>query len=353
VPSTDHNLGHTLQHFWDSKPVLVTGGASFIGSHLVERLVSLGAIVRVVDDFSSGRLENLSTVSDQIEIVEGDLKSNAVAAKAVTGQNTVFHLAASHGGRGYIETHPADCATNLALDTIVFEASNQAGVERVCFASSACVYPKNIQQHKTLLQEDMVSLDVPGGAFSDAEYGWAKLMGEMTLKAFHRQHGLKCSSVRYFTAYGPRCNESHAIIAFIAKALSCQSPFNIWGDGKQTRNFTYVDDIVEATLLAAENIEDGTAVNAGTSNFNSIEDVARLVCKMMDYLPEQGFSFSNDKPTGPLHRAADTSRAELLMGWKPSYGLEQGVVKTIDWYTRHVNAKTLAGGELEKRLMDR
>ena len=118
----------------------------------------------------------------------------------IKGSDTIFHLAASHGGRGYIESHPADCATNLALDSIVFEEATKLGVERICFSSSACVYPTDIQNEKVLLNEDMVSLKTKGGAYSDAEYGWAKLMGEMSLKAFCRQYGIKASSVRYFTA---------------------------------------------------------------------------------------------------------------------------------------------------------
>jgi len=342
-----------MSGFWNNRPTLVTGGASFIGSHLVERLVELGANVRVIDDFSSGRLENLSHVSDKVDIMEGNLKSAKVAQVAVADQNTVFHLAASHGGRGYIETHPADCATNLIIDTTVFEAANQANVERVCFASSACVYPTNIQNKKVLLQEDMVSFTIPGGAFSDAEYGWAKLMGEMSLKAFHRQYGLKCSSVRYFTAYGPRCNESHAVIAFIAKAILSQSPFNIWGDGQQTRNFTYVDDIVDATLLAAQKIENGTAINAGTSDFNSIYDVAQLVCNMIGHIPEKGFSFSQSKPTGPFHRAADVSRGKILLGWQPKISLEEGLKKTIAWYLKNMGDQTFHQEDLERRLMVR
>ena len=186
--------------FLEKRTVLFTGGASFIGSHLCERLIELGSKVIVADDFSSGKWENLSSIVDQIEIFEGDLKDKNFARKVIKGSDTIFHLAASHGGRGYIESHPADCATNLALDSIVFEEATKLGVERICFSSSACVYPTDIQNEKVLLNEDMVSLKTKGGAYSDAEYGWAKLMGEMSLKAFCRQYGIKASSVRYFTA---------------------------------------------------------------------------------------------------------------------------------------------------------
>ena len=338
---------------WMQRPVLVTGGASFIGSHLCEKLIELGAKVTVADDFSSGRRENLSSIANQITIFEGDLKDKNFAGKVIKGSDTVFHLAASHGGRGYIETHPADCATNLALDTIVFEEATKLGVKRICFSSSACVYPTDIQNEKVLLNENMVSLKNKGAAFSDAEYGWAKLMGEMSLKAFCDQYGIKASSVRYFTAYGPRCNESHAIIAFIAKALVKQDPFEIWGDGRQTRNFTYVSDIVDATILAAMYIEDGSAVNAGTSEFNTVKEIAEIICHILNYQPENGYQFLRNKPVGPLHRAADTKKASQIMGWKPSYTLREGIKKTIDWYLLNTCKKDLNNSELEKRLMER
>lgn len=262
---------------WNGVKVLVTGGASFIGSHLVEELVRKGAKVRVADNLSSGKLINLKEVSSDIEFIEGNLKHWDFALRASRECEVVFHLAAEHGGRGYIATHQANCATNMALDNIVFETAVKNGVEKITFASSACVYPTNIQEDKVILKEDMVSFDKLGGAFADEEYGWAKLMGEMSLKAFHKQYGTKTSSVRIFTAYGPRENETHAVVALVAKAFIKQSPFEIWGDGEQSRNFTYVDDIVNGLILASETIEDGGAVNAGISEFISLKDRKSVV----------------------------------------------------------------------------
>src|ERR1700739_337949 len=123
--------------FWKEKKVLVTGGASFIGSHLVERLAASGANVRGADDFSSGKREHLASVTDKVEILERGLRGAAFAAKSVAGMEIVFHLAANHGGRGYIHTHPVECVTNFILDGVVFAAAYKAGVDRVCFASSA------------------------------------------------------------------------------------------------------------------------------------------------------------------------------------------------------------------------
>ena len=132
---------------WKEKNVLVTGGTSFIGSNLVNKLVNLGANIRVIDDLSSGKLENIQQhINDnKVEFIKGDLRDTQTAKNVVSGMNIVFHLAADHGGRGYVDLHQAACATNLLLDTNVFKASYNAGVEKVVFASSGCVYPNFLQ----------------------------------------------------------------------------------------------------------------------------------------------------------------------------------------------------------------
>jgi UDP-glucose 4-epimerase len=336
---------------WKDVKVLVTGGASFIGSHLVEKLVELEANVRVADNLSSGKLENLSSVSGQIDVKVGDLKDLHFAAEACAGCEVVFHLAADHGGRGYIGTHPANCVTNMALDNIVFEQAHKQGVDRITFASSACTYPTDIQEGKTLLREDMISFATRGGAFSDEEYGWAKLMGEMSLKAYCKQHGMKTSSVRIFTAYGPRENESHAIIALIARAFIQQDPYQIWGDGTQSRNFTYVDDIVRGLILASENIEDGTAVNAGIPDFISLNQAAETVFKILAWTPSE-IEYLTGKPVGVLHRAADTDFAAIRTGWAPQWSFEDGLRQTVDWYKEEHQIDALKN-KLNTLLMSR
>jgi UDP-glucose 4-epimerase len=314
--------------------VLVTGGASFIGSHLVEELVARGADVRVADDFTSGERSNLAAVEADVEILEGNLKNWDFADKASTGIDRLFHLAADHGGRGYISNYPANCATNMALDNILFETAVENGVEKITFASSACTYPTDIQQERRRLSEDMVSFEERGGAYADEAYGWAKLMGERSLQAFQEQHGIDASAVRIFTAYGPRENETHAIVALIAKAYAEQDPYQIWGDGEQTRNFTYVDDIVSALVLANEKITDATPVNAGISEYISINEVAQTIFDYLGWEPDS-INHMTDKPVGVRHRAADTSRAEELLGWEPEYSLEDGLADTIDWYVEN------------------
>jgi len=336
---------------WNNEHVLVTGGASFIGSHLVEDLVDAGATVRVADDLSSGEPENLAAVSDEIEILTGNLKNTDFADEATRNIDTLFHLAADHGGRGYISNYPANCATNMALDNIVYEAAADNGVERITFASSACAYPTDIQQNRERLREDMVSFDERGGAYADEAYGWAKLMGERSLQAFHDQYGIDASIVRIFTAYGPRENETHAIIALMAKAYAEQDPYQIWGDGEQTRNFTYVKDITRALRLAAENITDATPVNAGISRYVSINEVVDLIFEHLDTEPPE-INYMTDKPVGVRHRAADTTRAEELLGWEPQYTLEEGLRATLDWYVESRD-KEYVQSNLETLLHER
>ncbi|MGH2509715.1 MAG: NAD-dependent epimerase/dehydratase family protein, partial [Ktedonobacteraceae bacterium] len=249
---------------WDRRQVLVTGGASFIGSALVDALIERGAVVRVVDNLSSGKRENIEQhlKSGAVDFVLGDLLDPDVVGRSVTKIETVFHLAADHGGRGYVDLHQVACATNLILDGQLFRACQQAGVEKVVYASSGCVYPNYMQ---TDPREILYLTEDKAGPPYDADnmYGWAKLMAEMTLKGYYRESGMKSASCRYFTVYGERGHENHAVIAMIARAFINQTPFVVWGNGEQIRNWTYVGDIVSGTIRAAEVIEDGTAVNLG------------------------------------------------------------------------------------------
>jgi len=341
---------------WSGVKVLVTGGASFIGSHLTDALVARGARVRVADDLSSGRLENLSESLDRVEFLEGDLRDRDFTRRAVAGRDVVFHLAACHGGRGFIDTHPADCASNMVLDGIVCDEAWRARVTRVCFASSACVYPVQHQVkpeagQTVYLKEEWADPFRPGGAAADGEYGWAKLMGEMTLRAYHRQHGLESVACRLFTAYGERENETHAVIALIAKAFVRMDPYEIWGDGEQDRNFTYVGDIVEGMIRAAERIGDASAINIGTAEHVKVIDAARLIFAETGFTPA-AIKFDTSKPVGVYSRAADLTRARAALGWEPATGVQEGLRRTIRWYYATRDAREVAG-RMERLLTER
>jgi nucleoside-diphosphate-sugar epimerase len=336
---------------WNGLPVLVTGGASFIGSHLVDALVARGARVSVADDLSSGSLANVREHADagRIAFFEGDLHSQAFARDVVAGQRLVFHLAADHGGRGYLERNQAACARNLVLDGIVFEAAHRAGVEKVVFASSGCVYPNRLQtrpEEIVYLTEEMVGPPYD----ADTLYGWAKLMAELTLRAYHRDHGMKAVSCRYFTVYGPRGLENHALMAMIARAFVGRRPFEVWGTGEQIRSWSYVTDIVEGTIRAAERIDDGTAINLGTMERVRVLDAAREVLSCMDV--EAEIVTRPDMPTGPYNRVAHNGLARKLLDWEPKVEFAGGLRRTIDWYVRHRDRGKVAA-DLERLLVER
>ena len=317
--------------FWKDRRVLITGGASFIGSHLTDALVERGAKVRIVDDLSSGKLENIQQhlARGAVEFIQADLREPGVARMAMRDIEIVFHLAADHGGRGYVDLHQAGPASNLFLDGLVFWEARRAGIEKVVFASSGCVYPNFLQsnpEQEVYLTEDLVKPPYD----ADNMYGWAKLMAELTLKAYHKEYGMKATSCRYFTVYGPRGVENHAVIAMIARAFIGQNPFEVWGDGTQVRNWTYIDDIVRGTILAAEKIDDGTAVNLGTMERVRVIDAVQMVLAYTGHKAE--IVFRPDMPIGPLNRVADNSLAKKLLGWEPQVPFREGLKRTIEWY---------------------
>jgi nucleoside-diphosphate-sugar epimerase len=245
------------------------------------------------------------------------------------GIQVVFHLAADHGGRGYVDLHQAGPASNLFLDGLVFWEAVKAGVEKVVYASSGCVYPNYMQtdaKKEIYLREE----DVKPPHDADNMYGWAKLMAEMTLQSYHREHKLGAASCRYFTVYGPRGVENHAVIAMIARAFVRQDPFEVWGDGTQIRNWTYVEDIVAGTILAAEKIDDGTPVNLGTMERVRVLDAVQMVTEYAGYKPK--IKLRPDMPTGPINRVADNSLGKKLLGWEPKTPFREGLRKTMDWY---------------------
>ena len=322
---------------WNECPVLVTGGASFISSHLVDKLVELGASVTVVDNLSNGKKENLADSWDKIKFIHQDLEyiTKKEIKDIFTGNEIIFHFAANHGGRGYIDAHPADICSNFAIDHHVFEACNDTNVKKVIFSSSACVYPTELQ-NKTgsnyeLKENDSNPENLDGFLSADVEYGWAKLMSEIQMKSFNKQYGLQGCPVRFVTAYGPREDITHSIIALIYKAVEKMDPYEIWGDGNQERDFTYVEDIVSGSILAAEKISDMTPINLGTGQRHKIIDVAKMICEILNWVPS-GFNFDTSKPSGVLSRSLDNTRAKELLGWEPQFSLKEGLQKTVKWY---------------------
>jgi len=311
-----------------NKKILITG-CSFIGSHLLVKLIDEDVkSIRVVN-LTDRHLKYFKKYLKEIEFYQRDLRDLNQARESVKDINIVFHLASDHGGRGYVDLYQGKTASNLLLDGSVFYACLKQEVEKVIYTSSACVYPNFLQKDpkkEVYLREEMV------GPPYDADniYGWAKLMGGMTLKAYYKDFGLKSAVCRLFTVYGERASESHAIIASIAKAFIKQDPYEIWGDGQQIRNWTYVEDIVDSLLLAVEKIDNATAVNLGTTERIKVIEMVNLIFKYTNFYPKK-IQFLK-MPTGPLNRVADNSLAKKLLGWQPKYRFNEGLKKTIAWY---------------------
>lgn len=340
-----------MKNFYFNKEIFITGGAGFIGHHLLDKLIGLGAMVTVGDNLWSGDINNVLRVwkknklkykktswgyqaEDNHKFVLVDFTDYKNTLKVLKNHQIVFHLAARFGGRGYIDTHPADCCDNFAINQNVIKAAKEVGVDRIQFASTACVYPFDLQKKyhsKYLLKEEDAFKNQWANA--DREYGWAKLMGEITLQAFYNQYHLKSSITRYVTAYGPWENDTHAIIMLIRRALNREDPYVVWGSGKQDRDFTYVDDIVSGTLLACEKITNADVVNLGTSKRYTITEVVNLIFDILSWRPKK-IIFDKTKPEGVKTRALDIKKAKRLLDWKPKYQLKEGLKKTIDWFVK-------------------
>lgn len=337
-----------MASFYTGKKVLVTGGAGFIGSHLTAELLRQGAIVTIGDNLSTGSQSNVERVWREAGLTWKESTNGLVAdgghslvivdfqeyrdtVAALRDHEVVFHLAANIGGRGYIATHPADCCEGFSVNQNVVKAAHEVSVDRLQFASSACVYPVDKQDEygsQYLLREEDAFANGWGNA--DETYGWAKLMGEEMVRAYHQQYGLKGSVTRYVTAYGPWENDTHAVIALIRRAVEHQDPYIIWGSGDQDRDFTYVDDIVSGTLLACEKIADGRAMNLGTGKRYTMKETVALIFAELGWKPQQ-ITFDRSKPEGVKTRALDNTFAKSL-GWEPRFDLAAGLKETIAWF---------------------
>ena len=336
---------------WNQQKVLVTGGASFISSHLIDELVAKGArSIRVVDDLTSGRLANIQPRHRRRNrrVSPGGSPPARRPQRMVEGIDVVFHLAAIHGGRGFVDLHQAACAQNLAMDGMLIKAAHEAGVGqvRLRLVGLRLPQPPPERRHQELyLTEEMVGPPYD----ADNMYGWAKLMTEMTLRSYARDFGFKSASCRFFTVYGERGVENHAVIAMIARAFVRQNPFEVW-DGTQIRNWTY-GDIVSGMVLAAEKIEDGTAVNLGTEE-RSARDRRR---------PRGAALHAARRPRSipPPHadrtaqpRGEQPPGQGALLGWEPRMKFMDGLHRTIDWYFASRERETVSG-YLQEMLTER
>jgi UDP-glucose 4-epimerase len=308
-----------------SEICLVTGGAGFIGSHLVEGLTAAGRRVRVLDNFSTGLRDNLSGVRPDPEIAAGDLTDTVAVADAMRGVGVVFHLGAIASVQRGLE-EPALMHHVCASGTVnVLEAARRAGVRRVIYAASASAYG--------IPAKDIQSEDDPLSPLST--YAAAKLAGELYCQAFAASHGLETVRLRFFNIFGPRQRADSpysGVIALFIAAMSAGRPPTVFGDGLQSRDFTDVRDVVQAMMKAAEAPPEvsGKVYNVGTGRSVSVLDLVGTLNRLLGagLTPVQGPARLGDV----RHSRADISRARQNLGYEPVIPFEEGLRRTLDWY---------------------
>jgi UDP-N-acetylglucosamine/UDP-N-acetyl-alpha-D-glucosaminouronate 4-epimerase len=304
--------------------ILVTGGAGFIGSHLAEALVRKGHRVRVLDDFSSGRHENLRHLAGDVKVMEGDCADPRAAARAVKGVEVVYHEAAQPSvARSVAEplgSHRANATGTLTL----LEAARQAGVRRFLYAGSSSVYGElpGLPKRETMETRPL------------SPYGVGKLIGEHYLRIYAHLHGMETLTLRYFNVFGPRQDASSpysgVISLFITALLGGKVPV-IYGDGKQTRDFTYVDNVVDANLraLTARGLR-GQSVNVATGRRVTLLALLRGVARAAGR-PARA-KHAPARPGDIRHSVADFAQARKLLGYRVVCGFEEGLARTVEWY---------------------
>ena len=320
---------------WDGGPVLVTGGAGFIGANLVRRLLMLGARVRVADNLGRLGARNLEGVTGEIELVRADLRDASACLAACEGIEAVFHLASNVGNIDHYRDRPGDVLlTNTLIDAHMLDAARQTGVRRYLYASSTHVYPRQLQERRdapALREEQALPADPP------VSYGWAKLVGEQALAGLAEQGAIRGAVLRMMNPYGPYQDidpeRASAIPAFIRRAIEMpeDAPLSLRTTGEETRSFCYIDDTIEAMLLAVERIEGQTFVgplNVGSEEPVAILDLAREAVAVTGRQIEIEPGLSRALIAG---QAIDCTRAREELGWRPRVSLREGLERTHAW----------------------
>ena len=305
-----------------SRVTLVTGGAGFIGSNLVRALLEGGDTVRVLDNFATGNRRNLAEIADDLEIVEGDLRSYERVHTAVRGADLVFHLGALGSVPRSVQDPLTTTAVNVEGTLNVLLAARDEGVGRVVAASSSSVYGD-------------------GGAFPRVEtqapnpispYAVAKLAAERFCVSFFRVYGLETVALRYFNVFGPRQDPSSqyaAVVPLFIRAIEEGRPVTIYGDGEQSRDFTYVANVVDANLLAADaEGAAGTVLNIATGGFETVNVLADTVGTLLGRPVER--AYEPQRPGDVQRSWAEVALAREAIGFEPKIGFTEGLQRTIE-----------------------
>ncbi|MDA4118806.1 MAG: SDR family oxidoreductase, partial [Thaumarchaeota archaeon] len=307
--------------------VLVTGGAGFIGSHISQALATRGYSVGVLDNLATGNMENISAFVDSGKIAFhlGDIRDFDTVARVVRQYDVVVHQAALVSVTRSVEDPRTTNEINITGTLNVLKAAVDAKVRQFLYASSSSVYGETETLPK---REDMASLPI-------SPYGASKLGGENYCRAFARVYGLKTVSLRYFNVYGPRQKYGpySGVIPIFMESIQVGKPPTIFGDGSQTRDFTFVSDVVHANVLAIENeLNPGEVLNVANGSQTSVTLLAELIARTMgrdDLKPVYA-----DPRKGDIHDSyADIGRARDLLRYDPKYSIEKGISEVVAWFT--------------------
>jgi UDP-glucose 4-epimerase len=304
--------------------ILVTGGAGFIGSHLVEALIGKGHRVRVLDDLSSGKERNLAPFGRRVTLQRGDCADEAMARKACKGIEAVFHLAAMPSVTRSVQEPLASHRANATATLTMLVAARDAGVRRFVYAGSSAVYGDSPSLPK---KESMPTKPL-------SPYGLGKLAGEHFVRLFAALYGMETATLRYFNVFGPRQDPgspySGVISLFVTALLAGKRPV-VYGSGRQTRDFTYIANVVDANLraLRARGLA-GQAVNVATGSRISLLDLHAAIARELGtrLAPEKRAPRAGDI----LHSQAAIGAAKRLLGYRPVVGFEEGIRRTVAWY---------------------
>ncbi len=306
--------------------VLVTGGAGFIGSNLTEVLLQRGHSVRVLDDFSTGKRENLifNQAYPSLQIVEGDLRDPSTCQEAAQGMEYIFHQGALPSVQRSIEDPETSNAVNVGGTLNILLAAREKGVRRVMYAASSSVYgdTPTLPKHEEMAPNPL------------SPYALQKYIGEQYCRLFYQLYGLETISLRYFNIFGPKQDPnslySAVIPKFIDALLQGRSPI-IFGDGEQSRDFTYIENVVQANLLAmsADRVH-GEAINIACGKRISLNQLASLLKEILG--SKQSLIYEEPRKGDVKHSLADIQRGKEIINYEPSVGMEAGLRKTVDFF---------------------
>lgn len=317
-------------NFWKDKKVLVTGGTGFIGSHVVESLVNKNANVTVLDHIKNGQIKSISYLKDKVKFIAGDCTDLNDAKNACRNQEVVINMAARVGGNEYNKKHQAlILRENLLIASQMLEAAKENRVERFLVVSTACVYS---QSCKVPTPEEEGFKDEPEPI--NGGYGWAKRMAEKLGMYYAEQYGMKIGIVRPYNSYGPRDHfdpkVSNVIPALIKRVFDRENPLVVWGSGKQTRAFVFVEDLARGILEAIKKYPVADPINLGTDEEVTITDLVKKIVRISNM--QSKIVFDTSKPDGAPRRNSDNRKAKEKLGFQVAITLEEGLKKTIDWY---------------------